>query len=124
MKLLLDTHVVLWWVDGNPRLHGHWAETILRPTSDVFVSIATWWEIVLKVRTGKLKADLAEIKAALDEDRFQWLAISPDHLKTLLSLPPHHRDLFDQLLIAQAISEGATLVSDDRAFRQYPVELL
>lgn len=122
MRLLLDTHVVLWWINDSPRLRADWREMILRPTSDVLVSVATLWEIVVKTRTGKLKADLGEIEAVLEADRFQQLAISSLHLKTLASLPAHHRDPFDLLLIAQAISEDAILFTEDRVMRRYPIK--
>ncbi len=91
--------------------------------TNIIVSVASLWEIVVKVRTGKLKAEIAEIEKVLVREGFQRLSITSAHLDTLASLPVLHRDPFDHLLIAQAISEDAVFASDDRNMTRYPVLL-
>jgi PIN domain nuclease of toxin-antitoxin system len=124
VRLLLDTHALLWWFADDDRL-GQTARTaIADPQNDVFVSIVTLWEIIVKQRVGKLRADIAELGEAISRQGFATLNIRQAHLMTLASLPMHHRDPFDHLLIAQAIAEDAVLVSDDRYTHFYPVSFL
>lgn len=92
--------------------------------NDVLVSVASLWEIVVKVRVGKLEADVREVIEAIGRNGFVILGISTHHLVTLSDLPRHHRDPFDHLLIAQAISEEAAFVTGDRNAGQYPVQLV
>lgn len=89
----------------------------------MLVSAVSLWEIVVKVRVGKLEADIGEISEALAREGFTLLNLSPAHLVALAGLPRHpdHRDPFDHLLVAQAITEGATFVSEDRNTPLYPV---
>lgn len=94
------------------------------PGNDVLVSVVSLWEIVLKARVGKLDAEIREIADAVQRGGFTVLDISASDLVTLADLPVHHRDPFDHLLIAQAISEGATFVSEDRHIPSYPVTFL
>jgi PIN domain nuclease of toxin-antitoxin system len=98
---------------------------IANPDNRVLVSVATLWEIVVKARIGKLHAEIAEIEAAIAHDDFVRLDIRPTHLAVLGRLPTHveHRDPFDHLLIAQAISEDALFVSEDRHASRYPVRI-
>jgi PIN domain nuclease of toxin-antitoxin system len=124
MRLLLDTHTLLWWLSDDDRLGPKPREMIADPANDVLASLVSLWEIVVKMRVGKLQADIDEISAAIDQQGFVLLGISRPHLLTLAKLPMHHRDPFDHLLIAQAISEGATFVSDDRNAPKYPVDLV
>ena len=124
MTYLLDTHVFLWWMSGNERLAPSTRELILSPGARILVSVASIWEILVKVRSGRLEADLMEIEQTIDDDGFERLGIESAHLRALATLPAHHRDPFDHLLIAQAIGEDATLISDDRMMRRYPVRLL
>ena len=124
MKYLLDTHALLWWMSGNERLKLATREVITSPSTTILVSIGSIWEILIKVRAGRLEANLTEIEQTIEEDGFERLPIKTAHLEVLASLPRHHRDPFDHLLIAQAVSEDATLISDDRVIRQYPVRVL
>ncbi len=123
MRLLLDTHALLWWLTDDRRLGRHARTLIADPMTNIIVSVASLWEIVVKVRTGKLKAEIAEIEKVLVREGFQRLSITSAHLDTLASLPVLHRDPFDHLLIAQAISEDAVFASDDRNMTRYPVLL-
>lgn len=123
MKVLLDTNVLLWWLSDAPRLHAQARATIADPAYEVLVSVVSLWEIVIKVRIGKLEADIVAIEEALDRQDFLRLPILPDHLKALASLPTHHRDPFDHLLIAQAIGEDATFLTGDRLAELYPAQV-
>ena len=124
MRLLLDTHALLWWLADDPRLGPRARTLIADPGNDILVSAASLWEIVVKSRIGKLDASIEAVERALLRDSFERLAISPAHLASLAALPAHHRDPFDHLLIAQAIGEDATLVSEDRNMGLYDVRVL
>jgi len=122
--LLLDTHALLWWLEDDDQLGREARELIADPANDVLVSVVSLWEAVVKLRVGKLQADIAAIADAIHREGFVWLDIAIPHLAALASLPMHHRDPFDHLLIAQAIAEGASFVSDDRKVRRYAVRLV
>lgn len=123
MRLLLDTHVLLWWLAGQGHLSVEARGTIAAPSSEVMVSAASVWEISIKRAKGRLRApdDLGHwIRTAeLDE-----LPVRIAHAELAGSLPPHHADPFDRILIAQAQLEGLTIVTCDEAFRAYGVPLL
>jgi PIN domain nuclease of toxin-antitoxin system len=121
VKLLLGTHALIWWLSDDDRIGPPARALIADPANDVLVSVVSLWEIVVKVRVGKLEADIREIAAACDRSGFISIAVRPDHLRLLTTLPMHHRDPFDHLLIAQAITEDATFVTDDRLAARYPV---
>ena len=122
MKFLLDTHTILFWLSDDDRLGPKARELIADPANDVLVSAASLWEIVVKTPIGKLKADIGEILEASERSGFLPLGIEPAHLAALASLPAHHRDPFDHLLIAQAIAERAIFISDDKNAPKYPLE--
>jgi PIN domain nuclease of toxin-antitoxin system len=126
LKLLLDTHTLLWWLKDDEQLGLRARALIADPGSDVLVSVVTLWEIALKVRLGKLEADIGEVVRATERDGFSLLSITPAHLLALGALPLHsdHRDPFDHLLIAQSLAEGATFVSEDRNTPRYPVRFV
>jgi PIN domain nuclease of toxin-antitoxin system len=104
MKVLLDTHALLWWLADDDRLGPRARALIADPGNDILVSAALLWEIVVKRRVGKLEAEIGEVVAACERDGFFLLPIALAHLQTLAALPVHHRDPFDHLLIAQAIA--------------------
>jgi PIN domain nuclease of toxin-antitoxin system len=118
VRLLLDTHVLLWWRDDSPRLSKRARGEIGNTANEILVSVASLWEIVIKRSLGKLRFrdDLEEV---IREEAFWLTPISPQHLRCLGTLPPLHRDPFDRMLIAQAITEGAPLVTNDRALLAY-----
>jgi PIN domain nuclease of toxin-antitoxin system len=120
MTLLLDTHVLLWWLDDPGRLSKAARRAIRDGANPVYVSAAVAWEISIKKALGKLEApdDLEEV---LEANRFRALPITIPHTMALRSLPDHHRDPFDRILIAQALHEGFRLVSRDSAIAKYPV---
>ena len=111
-------------MSGNERLALPTRDLIKSSESRILVSIASIWEILAKVRSGRLDANLSEIEQTIDQDDFELLGIAPSHLRALVTLPVHHRDPFDHLLIAQAIGENAVLITWDQMMRQYPVKLL
>jgi PIN domain nuclease of toxin-antitoxin system len=113
LRLLLDTHALLWWLELHPKLRAETRALIDDPANEAMVSIVSFWEIAVKVRIGKLKADIAAIASVIEAQRFTRLAIDDSHLQALLRLPRHHGDPFDHLLIAQAIAEGAAFVTSD-----------
>jgi PIN domain nuclease of toxin-antitoxin system len=123
VRLLLDTHILLWWLSDDPLLPTSARQAVARPDNAVVVSAATAWEIAIKRAAGRLEApdDLLEVLSGND---FETLPISAAHALVAGGLPPHHSDPFDRMLIAQARSESLTLVSVDERFSQYGVELL
>jgi PIN domain nuclease of toxin-antitoxin system len=124
MKFLLDTHALLWWLADDSQLGRQARELVEDPGNDVLVSMVSLWEIAVKTRIGKLQADIKEITDAVQQEGFTLLDIGRTHLLTLAGLPMHHRDPFDHLLIAQAITEDATFISEDRHTAQYPVRMV
>jgi PIN domain nuclease of toxin-antitoxin system len=122
MMFLLDTHVVLWWLTDDPTLSASLKDR-LAYEPDVFVSIATIWEIAIKQASGKLSAG-GSLPEIVRDSGFRNLPVIADHVIRAGELPPIHRDPFDRLLIAQALDEGCTLVSRDRDIRRYDVPLL
>jgi len=121
VRLLLDTHALLWWLADDRRLGARVRDLIEDPSNDVLVSVVSLWEIVIKARVGKLQADVKEIAEAIRREGIILLDIGIAHLMTLTRLQMHHRDPFDHLLIAQAMAEDAVLISDDRNAPRYDV---
>ncbi len=121
--LLLDTHVLLWWLADNPRLPKEIRTRIADPDSLIFVSAASIWEIGIKRAIGKLEAP-AELVAVIHEEGFLGLPIELLHAETASLLPPHHRDPFDRMLIAQSMLEKLTVVTADRRFELYDIAML
>ncbi|GAB3983584.1 type II toxin-antitoxin system VapC family toxin [Actinoallomurus acanthiterrae] len=121
MRLLLDTHVVLWWLIDAPELADEVKDQI-DTEPDVFVSAASIWELAIKQATGKLgPADIPEQVAACD---LRELPITARHAMAAGRLPSIHRDPFDRMLVAQAQSEGLTLVTHDAMVQKYDVSVL
>jgi PIN domain nuclease of toxin-antitoxin system len=123
MILLLDTHVVLWWLDSPTQLSVEARSAITEPGNDIFVSAVSAWEIAIKRRLGKLDAP-SDLEAAILTCGFLPLPISITHAMATEKLPGHHRDPFDRMLIAQAIIESATLITRDLEIRQYDVPII
>lgn len=122
MRLLLDTHIVLWYILGDETLSLPWRNLIQSTQNQKVVSIISLWEIAIKTNIGKLK-----IQYPLDQlipAEFQLLPIELPHLLAYQKLPLHHRDPFDRMLIAQAQVAGLTLMTHDTNFPLYDVALL
>lgn len=123
MRLLLDTHVLLWAVLDDPRLPARLCAALADPAAEVAVSAATVWEVAIKTALGKLEVPEA-LWATVRAAGVRPLAVTWAHAEAVASLPPHHGDPFDRLLVAQARAEGMTLVSLDRQIARYDVALL
>lgn len=119
--LLLDSHVLLWYVDGDTRLSDADA-MVIRKTEHVSVSAATVWELTIKMTLGKLPP--RSILALARDANCTLLPITPEHAQAIASLPRHHGDPFDHLLLAQAKVEGLTLVTHDEVLARYGVPVL
>ena len=122
MSLLLDTHVVLWWLADDPALSEEIKDR-LDHEPDVHVSSVTIWEVAIKQALGKLRAP-ADLPDRIRGSGFRELPISFEHARAAGSLPPVHRDPFDRMLVAQASCESLTLVTRDRWCREYDVAVL
>lgn len=127
MRLLLDTHVLLWALAGDRRLGTRAKAAIRDPANDVFVSVASLWEIVIKVAAGRLELNGPADQVLLDamsEGDLEPLDIRSAHVFGVGTLPPHHGDPFDRLLVAQARVEDMTLVTADAMMARYDVPRL
>lgn len=122
MRLLIDTQVLIWTLEGDPRVQDRWRRA-MAAAEEVHVSAATIWEIAIKRALGKLRPsrDPGQVARSLG---FLPLAVTWEHGEAVATLPLHHGDPFDRLLIAQARVEGLTLVTSDRVFALYDVALL
>lgn len=124
---LLDTHVLLWWLFDDPKLSDPAKDVIRAPENTIIVSSASGWEIATKSRLGKLPhaGDIIDhLPSLLQKARFKVLAITMAHALTAGALTGSHRDPFDRMLIAQGQIEQLPIITSDRAFKNYPVELL
>lgn len=123
MRVLLDTHALLWWVDGSPHLTDAARRAIIDAEA-CFVSIASAWELAVKASPGRIRlaAPVADyLQAQLRANQFHLLPVNLSHLAVLETLPWHHRDPFDRLLVAQATTDHLTIVTRDESVRKYPV---
>ena len=127
MRLLLDTHAFLWWIDDAPELSPLARQTILREDCECFLSVASCWELAVKASLGKivLREPVERfIPEQLMLNGFRLLPIDFRHVARVESLPFHHRDPFDRLLIVQALTEKLTIVTADAKFSAYDVTCL
>lgn len=127
MRLLLDTHAFLWFINGDDNLSQHSKLLIQDTNNEVLISIATLWEISIKSSLKKL--ELAQsfeilIPKELINNKFTLLPITVEHLIQLGKLPFHHRDPFDRILIAQSLCEQLPIVSKDNQFNNYSLEII
>jgi PIN domain nuclease of toxin-antitoxin system len=121
-RFLLDTHVLLWWLDDSPKLGPRCKELIGDQRNEVFVSAATTWEISIKKALGKLEAP-EDIDSIVEDEGFSKLPISLYHGQLAGSLPVLHRDPFDRMLIAQAQSDGLILMTSDENIGLYKLRI-
>ncbi|MDM7957783.1 type II toxin-antitoxin system VapC family toxin [Blastomonas sp.] len=121
---MLDTHVLLWWLQDNSRLGQRARSFIADPDSQILVSIATPWEISVKHRIGKMGDSGAAVMEALIDQGMTIVDLKPAHLKVLEAMPLLHRDPFDHLIIAQAAAEQAIVITDDAKFPEYGVRCI
>jgi PIN domain nuclease of toxin-antitoxin system len=121
--LLLDSHALLWWQADDPRLGAHVRETMRRPDVPLFFSTASIWELAVKQAQQKLDFPETLLDILIEED-FTELSISSTHALLAGALPPHHGDPFDRMIVAQAQSEGLTVVTRDERIGMYDVPVL
>ena len=126
MELLIDTHAFVWFINANKKLSDKAKETIESADFSPVISIASFWEITIKLSLGKIdiKSSLMDFIEKTNKKGFRILPVQPNHLFYLPNLPFHHRDPFDRMLIAQAISENMTIVTKDPDFKKYDVPVL
>ncbi|MGA2570683.1 MAG: type II toxin-antitoxin system VapC family toxin [Terracidiphilus sp.] len=117
-RILLDTHVLLWLVDGGPRLTTE-AKKLIRDAERVFVSAATIWEVAIKVRLGKLRVNPDELIEEMQRIGLEELPVYARHAKEVAKLPLYHRDPFDRLIVAQAKTDMLRLVTNDAQLTPY-----
>jgi PIN domain nuclease of toxin-antitoxin system len=120
-RLLLDTHLVLWWLGGDPRLPPGAVERVQAPETEVFVSLASLWEMAIKCSLGRLRVDLPELERQVPRQGFRWLPIRNHHLLAVAELETFtdHHDPFDRLLVCQSRVEPLLLLSVDGQLRRY-----
>lgn len=121
MRLLLDTHTLLWWWSGDRRLTRKAKQAVA--SSPTWVSAASVWELSIKSALGKVTTP-DDVVAAIDAEGFEHLPISLAHAEQVVSLPHHHKDPFDRMLVAQAMLEGLTLVTHDDQLDPYGIPLI
>jgi len=123
MRLLLDTHVLIWWLEGGKNIAPKLREQIARPDNDIFISAASAWEIAIKKNLGKLKAP-DNLEEQITRHAFTPLPIKVPHALRAGSLPMHHCDPFDRVLVAQCQLEDLSLVTHDEKLSVYDVPVL
>jgi len=126
MKLLLDTHAFIWFVENDENLPKGIKTQIEDIENEIFISIASLWEIAIKTSLGKLEVsiDIPALISKIESNGFSILHIFPEHTICVSSLPFHHRDPFDRMLIAQTITEKIKIVSRDGVFEDYDVDCI
>jgi PIN domain nuclease of toxin-antitoxin system len=123
VKLLLDTHAALWWLADDARIGRDAERELSDDTNRVLLSAAVIWEVAIKRSLGKLKAP-GDLTQTLLDAGAQPLPVTLEHAAAVEALPWHHRDPFDRLLVSQALTEGAVLVSQDERLQPYGVSLI
>jgi PIN domain nuclease of toxin-antitoxin system len=121
MKILLDTNALIWWLTDNPKLSPKARALLADSRNELITSIVSLWELTIKWRVGKLEHQGSVFANLLDDEDIALLPIHSDHLAVLEDLPMHHKDPFDQLILAQAKAEGATVMTSDAAMLGYGI---
>jgi PIN domain nuclease of toxin-antitoxin system len=127
MRAILDTHVILWWVTNNPQLSPAVRDIIADSDNTLYFSVASSWEMIIKFNTRKLPLPEPPnqfIHSCLSINYFESMAIDLHHVLQLNTLPDHHKDPFDRILIAQAQVENIPILTVDRMIIQYPVQTI
>jgi PIN domain nuclease of toxin-antitoxin system len=127
VRLLLDTHAFLWFITDDPQLSPNAKALIADPANEIFVSPATLWEVAIKVSIGKYPIAVPYqtlISNGIEDNAFEILPIEPEHAAILTTMPFHHRDPFDRMLIAQGQVENMPIVSADLALDRYGITRL
>lgn len=123
MRLLIDSHALLWWFEASPALSTPARNAIADATNQVLISVAGLWELTIKDSSGKLRSP-ADIETMVVGEGFSVLSISFAHLRNFGALPRLHKDPFDLMMIAQALTEGIPIATCDRIFAAYGVQVV
>jgi len=118
MRVLLDTHILLWCLADDPKLSNQ-ARRLIENATEVYISAASYWELAIKIGLGKLEVDLLEIRQAAEQSGFIDVPITSEHAIAILGLANHHKDPFDRLIVATAITEPMRLITADKLVAQY-----
>lgn len=127
MKLLLDTHTFLWFIEGNPNLSDAARNLIEEQENQRFLSVGSLWEMSIKASINKLELGITFtelVKRQVYGNAIELLEIQPEHLDELAKLPFYHKDPFDRLIIAQSLAEDIPVITRDSAFESYPITVL
>jgi PIN domain nuclease of toxin-antitoxin system len=127
MKLLIDSHAIVWWMTNDPRLSPVARRALGSPQQQRFISQASLWELSLKVAAGRLQgigSTIENLRQESAKQAIQMLPITYEHIVRVENLPLHHTDPFDRMLVAQALEEGLTILTADRAFSRYPATVV
>ena len=126
MKLLLDTHTIMWFLNKDAQLSETSLRAIENPANTKYVSMASLWEMAIKINLGKLeiRVSLSEFETFIKNKGIHILALAFNHIDYLQNLPYHHKDPFDRLLIAQAKVEQMAIISKDKEFHAYDIQLV
>jgi PIN domain nuclease of toxin-antitoxin system len=124
VRCLLDTHVLLWWIEDNPKLKKRVRAIITDPDNEAVVSAATLWEAAIKRALGKLRFETPVLLDSLHQGGIRILPITAEHALAAGDLPRHHDDPFGRMLVAQAIAEGFTLITSDPWLQSYQVAVV
>ena len=126
MQFLIDTHILIWFLEGNKLLAKPRRQIIANPQNDVFVSIASLWEMAIKISLGKLTLaePLADVLKQITVENIEILSIIPEHTLQVSALPFHHRDPFDRIIIAQAQVENLPILTGDTEFSNYAIKIM
>jgi PIN domain nuclease of toxin-antitoxin system len=122
VRLLLDSHIILWWATGDKKLGARASELIV--DCDLFMSAANWWELALKRTLGRLNVDLMQTRRALEERNVSILSVTVEHAEAAAALPALHGDPFDHMLVAQASMSGLRLLTRDKQLKAYGTAVL
>ncbi len=126
MRILIDTHILIWHLEGDEQLSPDRSQIIADPANNVLISIASFWEIAIKSSRGKLSLSrsIEKIVEEIQRSTSSILPIEPEHTIQVAKFPYHHNDPFDRMIIAQAMAENIALMSTDNNFSVYGVKLL
>jgi PIN domain nuclease of toxin-antitoxin system len=127
MKLLIDSHAIVWWMTDDPRLSPVARKALGSSQHQRFLSLASLWELSLKVAAGRLQgigSTIGNLQQASSQQGIMSLPITYEHIVRVENLPLHHADPFDRILVAQALEEGLTILTADRALRRYPAPVV
>ena len=127
MRFLLDTHTFLWWVADDPQLSLSAKTIISNPDNEIYFSVVSAWEIIIKVGTGKFSLSQPPeiyIPSRITSNQFETLTVQMPHILRINGLPNFHKDPFDRLLIAQSLVEDLSLITVDQEIAQYPVKTI